>query len=257
MLAVITGASRGIGESYARLLAARGYDLVLVARDAERLQRVAETVRAGHRVAAECLVLDLALRDAAERLHAEMSRRGAAVDLLVNNAGFGLYGDFLAQPMARIEDMVHLHILTLVKTVRLFLPDMLARRRGAIINVASTAGLHPLPYLALYAATKAFMVSFGQAIAMEARPYGVLIQTCCPGQTTTEFHRTAGVKPHRTPGGSQTADEVVAESLAALDRQRRLVVTGWRNKVLAHAQRFVPAQIILSAAARILKPSKG
>jgi short-subunit dehydrogenase len=254
MLAVITGASRGIGESYAKQLAGRGYDVLLVARDAERLERVARSVRAAHPVAAETVALDLAWSDAAERLYSEVRRRGTAVDVLVNNAGFGLYGDFQALPMPRIEEMVRLHIMTLVKTVRLFLPDMLARRSGAMINVASTAGLRPLPYLALYAATKAFMISFGEAVAMEARPYGVLIQTCCPGQTATEFHQTAGVKPHRSPGGCQTADEVVAESLAALAGQGRFVVTGWRNRIVAQVQRFLPRQVVLSAAARFLKP---
>lgn len=256
MFAVITGASRGIGESYARQLAGQGYDLLLVARDVERLGQVAGSIRAGHPVSADTLALDLALEDAAERLYAEVRRRSGSMDVLVNNAGFGLYGDFLTLPMPRIEEMVRLHIMTLVKTVRLFLPDMLERGRGAIINVASTAGFRPLPYLALYAATKAFMISFSEAVAMEARPYGVLVQTCCPGQTATEFHQTAGMKPHRSPGGNQTADEVVAASLAGLNRQRRLVVTGWRNRIVVHAQRFVPRQLVLSAAAWYLKPGK-
>lgn len=256
MLAVITGASRGIGESYATQLAGLGYDLLLVARDSERLDRVARSVRASHSVSADTLILDLSLGDAAERLYAEVRARSESVDVLVNNAGFGLYGEFITMPMPRIEEMVRLHIMTLVKTVRLFLPGMLERRRGAMINVASTAGLRPLPYLALYAATKAFMISFSEAVAMEARPYGVLVQTCCPGQTTTDFHQTAGVKPHRSPGGCQTADEVVAESLAALERQRRLVVTGWGNRLVASVQRFVPRQLVLSAAARFLRPVK-
>lgn len=254
MIAVITGASRGIGESYAHQLAARSYDLVLVARDVARLERLAGMLKEVGRVSVEVLPLDLALPDAAERLYVEVRRHHGAVDLLINNAGFGLYGEFQGMPIARIEDMLRLHVVTLVKTVRLFLPDMIQRRRGAIINVASTAGLRPLPYLALYAATKAFMISFSEAVAMEARPFGVLVQTCCPGQTATDFHKTAGVKPHAVPTGCQTPDEVVAASLAGVDRQQRLVISGWRNRLVAQVQRFVPRQVVLSAAARLLRP---
>src|SRR5436309_2675911 len=184
MLAVITGASRGIGESYARQLAARGYALLLASRDAERLARVAGEIRAAHAVAVEEIVLDLAQADGAERLYADVRRRRTEpVTLLVNNAGFGLYGEFVDMPMPRIQEMLVLHLLTVTKLVRLFLPEMRERRKGAIINVASVAGLLPLPYLSLYAATKAFMMSLGAGLALEARKYGVVIQTCCPRRT--------------------------------------------------------------------------
>jgi short-subunit dehydrogenase len=255
MLAVITGASRGIGESYARQLAERGYALNLVGRDAERLAQVAREIRAAHGVAVEESVLDLAQPDGAERLYAEVRRRAQPVDLLVNNAGFGLYGEFVDMPMPRIQEMLVLHLLTVTKLVRLFLPEMRERRCGAIINVASVAGLMPLPYFALYAATKAFMVSLGDGIGREARQYGVLVQTCCPGRTDTDFHATAGAKAYSAPGGQQTADEVVAESLAGLDRRRELVVTGRRNRLLMRVQRLLPRRVVLWAAERVLRPS--
>jgi len=255
MLAVITGASRGIGESYARQLAARGYALHLVARDAERLARVAGEIQAAHRVAVEVTLLDLARADGAERLYADVRRRRTEpVDLLVNNAGFGLYGEFADMPMPRIQQMLVLHLLTVTKVVRLFLPEMRERRKGAIINVASVAGLLPLPYLSLYAATKAFMVSLGAGLDLEARKYGVVIQTCCPGRTATDFHATAGTKPYWAPGDQQSADEVVAESLAALDRGRPFVVTGWRNRLLTRVQKLVPRRVVLHAAERLLRP---
>jgi len=188
MLAVVTGASRGIGESYARQLAARGYALHLVARDAALLSRVAGDLRTRYGAAVEEIVLDLARADAAERLYAEVrGRRTAPVDLLVNNAGFGLYGEFADQPMPRIEDMLGLHLVTFTKLFRLFLPEMRERRSGAIINVSSVAGLMPLPYLSLYAATKAFMVSLGDGVGREAEKYGVAVQTCCPGYTDTDL----------------------------------------------------------------------
>jgi len=256
MLAVITGASRGIGESYARQLAARGYALHLVARDAALLSRVAGDLRTRYGTAVEEIVLDLARADAAERLYAEVrGRRTAPVDLLVNNAGFGLYGEFADQPMPRIEDMLGLHLVTFTKLFRLFLPEMRERRSGAIINVSSVAGLMPLPYLSLYAATKAFMVSLGDGVGREAEKYGVVVQTCCPGRTTTDFHETAGVREYQAPGGEQTADEVVAESLVALDRRRSLVVTGRRNRLLALLQQIMPRRAVLWAAERVLRPS--
>jgi len=255
MLALITGASRGIGESYARRLAARGYALHVVARDAERLARVAGEIRAAHGVAVEEIVLDLAQVDGAERLYADVRRRRTEpVDLLVNNAGFGLYGEFADMPLPRIQEMLVLHLLTVTKLVRLFLPEMRERRKGAIINVASVAGLLPLPYLTLYAATKAFMVSLGAGLDVEARKQGVVIQTCCPGRTATDFHATAGIKYHWAPGDQQTADEVVDESLAAWERGQSFVVTGWRNRLLNRVQKFVPRRVALRTAERLLRP---
>ena len=172
-------------------------------------------------------------------------RRTEAVDLLVNNAGFGLYGEFVDMPMPRIQEMLVLHLLTVTKLVRLFLPEMRERRKGAIINVASVAGLLPLPYLSLYAATKAFMVSLGAGLALEAQKYGVMIQTCCPGRTATDFQATAGIKPYWAPGDQQTADEVVSESLAALDRGCDFVVTGWRNRLLTRVHRDFGAAVLV------------
>jgi len=255
MLAVITGGSRGIGESYARQLAARGYTLHLVGRDAGRLARIGGDLRTRHGRAVEEIVLDLAQTDAAERLYAEVRRkRTGPVDLLVNNAGFGLYGEFADQPMPRIQDMLALHLLTVTKLVRLFLPEMRERGSGAIINVSSVSGLMPLPYLSLYAATKAFLVSLGDGVGLEARKYGVVVQTCCPGRTATDFHEAAGVKAYRASGGEQTADEVVAESLAALDRRRSLVITGRGNRLLVRLQQLMPRRVVLWAAERVLRP---
>ena len=256
MLAVITGASRGIGESYAQQLAARGYGLHIVARDADRLAAVAEGLRAAHHVPVDEIVLDLARHDSAERLYAEVrSRRSDPVDLLVNNAGFGLYGEFINIPTPRLQEMVYLHMLTLTKLMRLFLPEMRAHRSGAIINVASIAGLLPVPYMALYAATKAFQVSLGLSVGDEVRADGVLIQTCCPGQTRTDFHATANHLPPPAHGSEQRAAQVVAESLAALDRGSAMVITGARNRFFMRVQNLVPQALVRWAASRTLKPS--
>jgi len=191
-------------ESYARQLAARGYALHLVARDAERLARVAGEIRAAHGVAVEEIVRDLAQTDGAERLYADVRRRRTEpVDLLVNNAGFGLYGEFVDMPMPRIQEMLVLHLVTVTKLVRLFLPEMRERRKGAIINVASVAGLLPLPYLSLYAATKAFMVSLGAGLAFEARKYGVVIQPAVLAGPPPTFMR----QPASNPIGRQATSK--------------------------------------------------
>ena len=256
MLAVITGASRGIGESYARQLAARGYGLHVVARDADRLAAVAQGVCAEYSVPVEEIVLDLAGADSAERLYAEVRRRQTApVDLLINNAGFGLYGEFTDTPTPRLQEMVYLHTLTVMKLMRLFLPEMRARRSGAIINVASIAGLLPVPYMALYAATKSFQVSLGLSLGDEVRADGVIVQTCCPGKTLTDFHATAHHTRPAAHGSRQTAAQVVAESLAALDRGSAMVITGSRNRLLMRIERLVPRALVQWATARALKPS--
>ena len=256
MLAVITGASRGIGESYARQLAARGYALHLVGRDAERLASVAHALRAAHNVPVEEIIMDLARPDSAEMLYAEVrSRRTAPVDLLVNNAGFGLHGDFIDLPTPRLQEMICLHVLTVTKLMRLFLPEMRARRSGAIINVASIAGLLPIPYVAVYSATKAFQISLGLSISDEVRRDGVVVQTCCPGQTLTDFHATAGRNRPGAHGSEQTAAQVVAESLTALDRGKSFVITGFRNRLLMRAQRLVPRALVRWATIRAMKPT--
>jgi len=254
MLAVVTGASRGISRAYAHQLAARGYGLHLVGRNQQRLAAVAEELRTMYGAQLEETVMDLSRPDGAERLYMEVrSRCTHPVDLVVNNAGFGLYGEFTDNPMPQLQEMVFLHILTVSKVMRLFLPEMRERRSGAIINVASVAGLLPVPYTALYSATKAFMISLGLSVGREMQTYGIHIQTCCPGQTVTEFHATAGRGTPHAFGGQQTAEEVVAESLAALDRQRPLVITGARNRLLVRLQQFVPRQLVIWAASRSMK----
>ncbi|MER3423065.1 MAG: hypothetical protein C4293_07395, partial [Nitrospiraceae bacterium] len=221
--AVVTGASRGIGAEYARALAARGYDLLLVAREKTRLDQLALELRGRYAIDVDLEVLDLAETHAANRLYAAARQRRAAVDLLVNNAGFGAFGSFVEMPMPRIQDMLRLHVNTIVESLRLFLPGMIERRWGAIINVASVAGFFVVPYFAEYAATKTFLIVFSRAVAEEVRPFGVTIQVCCPGSTETDFHTTAGFRP-KNPLGTQSPAEVVARSLAAL-RQGPVVLT--------------------------------
>ena len=167
--AVVTGASRGIGAAYARLLASRGYDLLLVSRDEARLTHLSRELETNHRVQAHVFIADLAQPDAAHQLFVEGRRYRQTPDMLINNAGFGLYGEFVSHPLPRIQEMLHVHVRTVVESIRLFLPGMIERGSGTIINVASIAGLLPIPHFAEYAATKAFLVSFSEALAEETR----------------------------------------------------------------------------------------
>lgn len=253
--AVITGASRGIGAAYVEALAARGYALLLVGRDRERLEAVASRVKGR---APEVFVeqLNLAQPGAAHRLYAAARDRRPVVDLLVNNAGFGLFGALTDTPLPRIQEMLQVHVAAVVETMRLFLPGMIERRSGAIINVSSVAGTFSLPYCAEYAATKAFLIRFTEAVAEEVRPSGVRLQVCCPATTETDFHVTAGFKPSHG-FGSQSAEEVVAASLRALNRGRVVVPTGWRARGIMWLGRFGPSGLMARAAARRMNPTAG
>jgi short-subunit dehydrogenase len=217
---------------------------------------VAHALRAAHSVRVEEIIMDLARPDSAEQLYAEVrNRRTGPVDLLVNNAGFGVYGDFADLPTPRLQEMICLHILTVTKLMRLFLPEMRGRRSGAIINVASVAGLLPIPYMAMYGATKAFQVSLGLGVSDEVRRDGVIVQTCCPGHTMTGFHTTAGRNSPAPHASEQTAAQVVSESLAALDRGKSFVITGFRNRLLMRAQSLLPRALVRWATLRAMKPS--
>jgi short-subunit dehydrogenase len=249
--AVVTGASRGIGAAYARALAARQYDLLLVSRDKSRLERMVTELRESVDVSYESL--DLSESGAGHRLYAAARERRSSVDLLVQNAGFGFYGRFAGMPMPKIHEMLRLHQSGVLEATRLFLPDMIDRRSGTIIIVSSIAGFFPVPYLAEYAASKAFQIQFGRALAEEVRPHGVTIQVCCPGTTDTDFHATAGFRSHH-PLGSQAPDRVVSASLAALGR-RTVITIGGRGRLLALLSRVVPPSWIVRGAARWLKPA--
>lgn len=250
--AVVTGASRGIGAEYAKALAAKGYDLLLVARDHSRLDDLASELIAGHTVEVEIEVMDLTARDAAQRLYVASRQRREHVDLLINNAGFGAFGPFIELPMPRVQEMLRLHVNTIVESMRLFLPGMVERSSGAVINVASTAGFFSLPFMAEYAATKTFLITLSQALAEEVRPFGVRIQACCPGSTGTDFHQTSGFRANN-PLGSDTAARVVSASLASLNRGPVVMTIGWRGRLIWWLTRIIPATLLTRVAGRWLR----
>jgi hypothetical protein len=219
--ALITGASAGIGEEFARQLAGRGYDLILVARRRDRLEQLAEQVP----TTAHVLECDLTT-DAAE-LPAQVEQLDVDVDLLVNNAGFGSRGRFLELDPAREAEIVRLNCEAVVTLTHAFVPAMVERRRGGVITVASTAGMQPLPYEAVYGASKAFAISFTEALWMELHGTGVRVTVVKPGPVKTEWQSVAGYDEHTPiPPGMISAEQCVTDALRAYDRNKRSIIPG-------------------------------
>src|SRR5436190_16102828 len=248
--ALITGASSGIGEQFARQLAARGHDVVLVARRADRLERLAADLP----TQAHAVPCDLATDAAA--LPKRVADLEVEVDLLVNNAGFGTSGPFLDHDPARDAMQVRVNCEAVVTLTHGFLPGMVERRRGGVINVASSAGMQPIPYESVYAATKAFAISFTDALHTELRGSGVRVLAVNPGPVPTEWQEAAGYGPDRVGvvPGRIPADQVVRESLAAYDRGRRSVIPGRAIRWFIRATRPSPRPIQLRVTERLYRP---
>ena len=251
--AIVTGASSGIGAEFARTLAERGANLVLVARREERLVALADELVAAHGVDVHTLGLDISEDGATDRLVAFVHERGLTVDSLVNNAGFGMHDAFEQADAARIDEQVRLNVGALVSLTRAFLPEMTASGRGILVNVASTAAFQPVPSMAVYGATKAFVLSFTEAVAWETRETGLRVTALCPGATRTEFFDVVGTEEARV-GDYQTPAEVVATAMRALDSRRTppSVVSGRGNSVSAVFARIMPRSIVLPITARVM-----
>jgi short-subunit dehydrogenase len=252
--AVVTGASAGIGRELARRLAAEGVHLVLVARRTQRLQELAAQLCAQHRIQAEVFPADLSEASARDALLAFTRERDIAVELLINNAGFGAYGEFWQLPLARQLEMIQVNIAAVVHLTHLFLPQMIERRRGDILVVASVAAFQAVPYISTYAATKAFDLLFAEGLAEEVRGYGIRVCALCPGSTHTEFREVAG-QPERTFRVAEEASQVARVGLAALAAGRTCVISGMHNRLTTLATRFVPRGLVTRMAARLFAPA--
>ena len=250
--ALVTGASAGIGEAFAHALAGRGMNLVLTARRADRLSRLADLVAGEHGVKAAYVAADLGEPGAAERVWKEATE-GREIHLLVNNAGFGAKGRFDEVDRARQAEMVQLNCTALLELMHLALPAMRARGAGGIVNVASVAAFQPIPQLATYGASKAFVLSLSQAVAEENRDRGVRVVALCPGPVATEFQAVAGTRvSERTPGLLE-AREVAEAALRALDEGKDTVVPGAINHLGTVAARLFPRSWVLKAAKTVMK----
>jgi uncharacterized protein len=254
--ALVTGASAGIGRAFALGLAQRGYDVVLVARDEARITELADTLRSAHRVHAHVLAADL-LADAGLRaVEARLRDAADPIELLVNNAGMGTFGDFAATDIDAEEREIRLNVLALVRLAHAALEAMVPRRSGAVLNISSLAGYQPAPSSATYAATKAFVNSFSQSVHEECRPHGVHVMAVCPGYTHTEFHERAGLGPTQIPDFMwQAADDVVAAALRDLDRRRVVSIPGTLNKVLGAASSVTPTAVTRRVAGIVMRRS--
>ncbi len=252
--ALVTGASWGIGTAFVQALAAKGMNVILVARSADRLQQLAADTAAKHGVRTEVVVADLSAATGAECVRQQVEARGLAVDLLVNNAGFATHGCFESLPAQRDHDEVMVNVTAVVGLCHAFIPGMLARG-GAVINVASTAAFQPLPFMAVYGATKAFLVSFSYALGEEYRDRNIRVLALCPGPTETNFFEVIGSKKAAV-GKLRSADQVVATGLHALEKGRGFVVDGMGNAVSGFMARLLPSAFTAKMAGRITRPQK-
>ena len=249
---LITGASSGIGAAFARKLAARGRNVFLVARSEDKLIALCNELGRLTSIRAQYLALDLRDPDAGAQLFEETSKRELEIDTLINNAGFGSMGDFTKLDLNHELDMIQLNVRAVVDLTHRFLKPMRDRKRGTIINVASTAAFQAVPYMATYAATKAFVLSFSEALWDENRAHGVHVMALCPGVTETNFFDAAGIgrPPMRT---IQTAEEVVETALRALPHEKPTVISGWTNFITVAAERFVPRSFVTKVAGKALR----
>jgi short-subunit dehydrogenase len=253
--ALVTGASAGIGVALARELAAGGTHLVLTARRLERLEKLAENLRKTHGIQAVTFSADLALPDAPEKIFSFTQQKGFVIDLLINNAGFGQYGELPKVQTERLLEMVQVNCAAVVHLTRLFLPGMKERRRGDILILASTAAFQAVPYISTYAATKAFDLFFAEGLAEEMQPYGIRVCALCPGSTESEFHVVAGQEKF-TAKNQETAEKVAHTGLTALAAGRSYVISGVGNYLGAHSQRLVPRRTVTKIAAKMFRPDK-
>jgi uncharacterized protein len=247
--ALVTGASSGLGADFARVLAEHGCPLVLVARREDRLKQLAEEIASRHGVDVRVVAMSLSEPDAPQALHERLASEGLEIDVLVNNAGFGVFGECLSIPWEREREMLQLDVVAVVHLTKLFAPDMVRRGRGWILQVASIGAYQPTPSYASYSAAKAFVLSFGEALAFELRGSGVRVTVVSPGVTATEFLQVAGQKPTLYQRLSMMKSEDVARAgVRALLRGKPSTVPGLGNKLPAFLMRFTPRRLQARAA---------
>ncbi|AGH84792.1 SDR family NAD(P)-dependent oxidoreductase [Ralstonia nicotianae] len=251
--ALITGASSGIGREFAYALAKRGAKLLLVARSRDKLHDLTAELRRDYACDADFLTVDLSATDAVPTLAHLLKATGTVVDVLINNAGFATYGRFETIPWTRQRDEVLVNCMAAIELTHLLLPGMQARSDGAVINVASTAAFQPDPYMAIYGATKAFLLSFSEAVWAENRHRGIRVLALCPGATQTGFFDVVGAK-EAAVGAPMPAASVVQDALWALDRNRSYRIVGTQNRLLANLQRLLSREMSARLVEKILRP---
>jgi len=251
---LITGASSGIGEALARRIARDGRHLALVARRLDRLEALGRELEQQHGIKAHVIASDLTRPGAPRELVDDVGRRGLTIDWVVNNAGFGTMGRFDTLPVDRELEEIRLNIEALVELTGRCVPGMVARKRGVIMNVASVAGFAPSPYMATYAATKAFVLSFSEALGVELAGTGVQVLCVCPGFTRTEFQEKAHVDTNVVPGFAWMTSEAVADQAVAAVGRKTVLVNGAMNSLTTAALRLVPRAAVVRIVGALMKP---
>jgi len=248
--AVITGASSGIGLGYAHELAKRGANLVLVARSENVLERIASELMTAHKVQVEVVALDLSDLDSGQKLVEILANKNLRVDILINNAGFGTNNRLVKEDRQKLQKQIILNVATLVDLTAAFLPEMLKRDQGVILNIGSTASYQPVPGMAVYAATKAFVRSFTEAVWGEVEGTNVRVLTVNPGATQTEFFVVAGASP---AGSLAPVSDVIEATFAALDSKvsKPSIVVGSQNALMANLSRFAPKKSVIKLAGKL------
>lgn len=253
-VALVTGASSGIGAEFARQLGAEGLDLVLVARRVDRLEALRGEIAKKSGVRCHVIARDLSRAEAPREVFDETESLGLEVDWLINNAGFGTDGSFSSLPLDREIEQIQLNVAAPVLLTHLYLPGMVARKRGKVINLGSVGSFVPTPYMATYSGTKAFILSFSEALAAELLATGVAVLVLCPGATKTEFQEVAGVSGNVPEFTFMNADAVVRQAIAAAKRGKRTLVPGWMNKALVASTRFTPRRVLVQVAGSMFHP---
>lgn len=252
-IALVTGASRGIGAELARVFAEHGHDLAIVARSQEDLDRLAAELRAQHGVNVVVLAYDLAQREAPGRVFADLEQRSLEIDVLVNNAGFGTWGPFAETSLEDELDLIQVNIAALTHLTKLFLRPMLARQSGRILNVASTASFQPGPIMAVYCASKAYVLSFSEALANEVEGSGVTVTALCPGATESSFQERAAMHSARILRGPMMTARAVAEAgVRGTLKGKTIVIPGAVNWLVAESVRIAPRRTVAWIARKVL-----
>lgn len=254
--ALITGASSGIGAEFARRLAALGMHLVLTARRETPMRELADQLFTQHGTKCEVIPCDLADPAGPEQLFKAVDASGHAIELLINNAGFGVVGTVESTDRERVLSMLQLNMTSLTDLTYRFLPGMLERNSGAIINVASVAGFQPVAYMGAYAASKSYVLHFSESLWTEVGDHGVTVMAVCPGPTRTEFFETAGVGGWLKKQSAQTPEQVVKTALKALEKKRQYIVCGWKNYILSLLVRLASRKTAVNGSRKFFRPAK-
>lgn len=250
---LITGASTGIGYELSKIVARNKHNVVLVSRNKEKLEQLAEELRAEHSVEVTVIPSDLAVAGASHAVVRELEKRGVTIDILVNNAGFGMFGKFAGSELKEIDELLQLNVVALTDLSRLLAPAMVQRKRGKIVNIASTAAFVPGPWMAVYYASKAYVLSLSEALATEMDGTGVTVTVVCPGPTATEFQGRAKMAQSKlfTMVSPMTAYAVAEDTYKGMMAGKTIVIPGTSNQILAGTSRFIPRSVTAKLVARL------